>query len=285
MFKEVILAENAGFCFGVKRAVDTSLEAKKSSKENIYTFGPLVHNKNVINKLNGEGIYEVNDEGLQKVSSEDTIVIRSHGVAPQLMKKIKDTGAHVIDATCPYVTAIHKNIKKYYDLGYQIVIVGDEKHQEVIGSNGWCNNTAIITRDGSEINITADKVCIVAQTTEKISNLEKVKEAVSKQCKEVVTFNTICSATKERQKSAEETSKIVDVMLVVGSSTSSNTTKLYEICKKNCENTFFIDNSNEIPSWIMESNEVKKVGVTAGASTPDWIIQEVLDKLYSNLEK
>ncbi|NLM34865.1 MAG: 4-hydroxy-3-methylbut-2-enyl diphosphate reductase [Clostridiales bacterium] len=285
MFKEVILAENAGFCFGVKRAVDTSLEAKKSSKENIYTFGPLVHNKNVINKLNGEGIYEVNDEGLQKVSSEDTIVIRSHGVAPQLMKKIKDTGAHVIDATCPYVTAIHKNIKKYYDLGYQIVIVGDEKHPEVIGSNGWCNNTAIITRDGSEINITADKVCIVAQTTEKISNLEKVKEAVSKQCKEVVTFNTICSATKERQKSAEETSKIVDVMLVVGSSTSSNTTKLYEICKKNCENTFFIDNSNEIPSWIMESNEVKKVGVTAGASTPDWIIQEVLDKLYSNLEK
>lgn len=285
MFKEVILAENAGFCFGVKRAVDTSLEAKKSSKENIYTFGPLVHNKNVINKLNGEGIYEVNDEGLQKVSSEDTIVIRSHGVAPQLMKKIKDTGAHVIDATCPYVTAIHKNIKKYYDLGYQIVIVGDEKHPEVIGSNGWCNNTAIITRDGSEINITADKVCIVAQTTEKISNLEKVKEAVSKQCKEVVTFNTICSVTKERQKSAEETSKIVDVMLVVGSSTSSNTTKLYEICKKNCENTFFIDNSNEIPSWIMESNEVKKVGVTAGASTPDWIIQEVLDKLYSNLEK
>ena len=285
MFKEVILAENAGFCSGVKRAVDTSLEAKKSSKENIYTFGPLVHNKNVINKLNGEGIYEVNDEGLQKVSSEDTIVIRSHGVAPQLMKKIKDTGAHVIDATCPYVTAIHKNIKKYYDLGYQIVIVGDEKHPEVIGSNGWCNNTAIITRDGSEINITADKVCIVAQTTEKISNLEKVKEAVSKQCKEVVTFNTICSATKERQKSAEETSKIVDVMLVVGSSTSSNTTKLYEICKKNCENTFFIDNSNEIPSWIMESNEVKKVGVTAGASTPDWIIQEVLDKLYSNLEK
>ncbi len=285
MFKEVILAENAGFCFGVKRAVDTSLEAKKSSKENIYTFGPLVHNKNVINKLNGEGIYEVNDEGLQKVSSEDTIVIRSHGVAPQLMKKIKDTGAHVIDVTCPYVTAIHKNIKKYYDLGYQIVIVGDEKHPEVIGSNGWCNNTAIITRDGSEINITADKVCIVAQTTEKISNLEKVKEAVSKQCKEVVTFNTICSATKERQKSAEETSKIVDVMLVVGSSTSSNTTKLYEICKKNCENTFFIDNSNEIPSWIMESNEVKKVGVTAGASTPDWIIQEVLDKLYSNLEK
>lgn len=285
MFKEVILAENAGFCFGVKRAVDTSLEAKKSSKENIYTFGPLVHNKNVINKLNGEGIYEVNDEGLQKVSSEDTIVIRAHGVAPQLMKKIKDTGAHVIDATCPYVTAIHKNIKKYYDLGYQIVIVGDEKHPEVIGSNGWCNNTAIITRDGSEINITADKVCIVAQTTEKISNLEKVKEAVSKQCKEVVTFNTICSATKERQKSAEETSKIVDVMLVVGSSTSSNTTKLYEICKKNCENTFFIDNSNEIPSWIMESNEVKKVGVTAGASTPDWIIQEVLDKLYSNLEK
>lgn len=285
MFKEVILAENAGFCFGVKRAVDTSLEAKKSSTENIYTFGPLVHNKNVINKLSEEGIYEVNDEELRKVGNEDTIVIRSHGVAPQLMKKIQDTGAKVIDATCPFVTAIHKNIKKYYDLGYQIVIVGDEKHPEVIGSNGWCNNTAIITRDGGNIEINAEKVCIVAQTTEKISNLEKVKEVVSEQCKEVVTFNTICSATKERQKSAEETSKIVDVMLVVGSSTSSNTTKLYEICKRNCENTYFIDNSNEIPSWIMESDKVKKVGVTAGASTPDWIIEDVLDKLRNNMEK
>ncbi|HCW03115.1 MAG TPA: 4-hydroxy-3-methylbut-2-enyl diphosphate reductase [Clostridium sp.] len=285
MFKEVILAENAGFCFGVKRAVDTSTEAKKSSEDNIYTFGPLVHNKNVINKLSAEGINEVNDSSLVKVGKGDTIVIRSHGVAPQVMDKIKGTGAQVIDATCPYVSAIHKNIKKYYDLGYQIVIVGDEKHPEVIGSNGWCNNTAIITRDGSEIDITADKVCIVAQTTEKISNLEKVKDLVSKQCKDLVTFNTICSATKERQKSAEETSKLVDVMLVVGSKTSSNTTKLYEICKVNCDNTFFIDNSNEIPMWIMESENVKKVGVTAGASTPDWIIQGVLDKLYGNMEK
>lgn len=285
MFKEVILAENAGFCFGVKRAVDTSIEAKQSSKEKIYTFGPLVHNKNVINRLSEEGIFEVNDQGLQQVGNEDTIVIRSHGVAPQLMERIQGTGAQVIDATCPFVTAIHKNVKKYYDLGYQIVIVGDEKHPEVIGSNGWCENTAIITRDGSDIEISADKVCIVAQTTEKISNLEKVKEALSKQCKEVVTFNTICSATKERQKSAEETSKIVDVMLVVGSNTSSNTTKLYEICRKNCENTYFIDNSNEIPSWIMEGENVKKVGVTAGASTPDWIIQDVLDKLHSNMEK
>ncbi|NLZ49433.1 MAG: 4-hydroxy-3-methylbut-2-enyl diphosphate reductase [Clostridiales bacterium] len=285
MFKEVILAENAGFCFGVKRAVDTSMDAKKDSKENIYTFGPLVHNKNVIDKLSEEGIYVVNEDDLQKVGNGDTIVIRSHGVAPQLMKKIQDTGAQVIDATCPFVTAIHKNVKKYYDLGYQIVIVGDEKHPEVIGSNGWCDNTAVITRDGSEVEKLADKVCIVAQTTEKLSNLEKVKEAITKQCKEVVTFNTICSATKERQTSAEETSKKVDVMLVVGSKTSSNTTKLYEICKKNCENTYFIDNSNEIPQWIMEDEKVKKVGVTAGASTPDWIIQDVLDKLYSNIEK
>ena len=122
----------------------------------------MVHNKNVIDKLSEEGIYVVNEDDLQKVGNGDTIVIRSHGVAPQLMKKIQDTGAQVIDATCPFVTAIHKNVKKYYDLGYQIVIVGDEKHPEVIGSNGWCDNTAVITRDGSEVEKLADKVCIVA---------------------------------------------------------------------------------------------------------------------------
>lgn len=273
------MAENAGFCFGVKRAVDTSVHIDKNGSSNIYTFGPLVHNKNVTDLLKAKGINEVDITSLNKLSSGDTVIIRSHGVPPSVMEYIKATGAEVIDATCPYVSAIHKRIKKYYDLGYQIIIVGDENHPEVIGSNGWCDNTAIITKDGSNLNITAEKVCIVAQTTEKRTNLEKVEEIVSKQCQNVVTFNTICSATKERQTSAEETAKLVDAMIVVGSKSSSNTTKLYEISSKYCEKTIFAENSSEIPEWLFEDDNIRKVGITAGASTPDWIIEEVLDSI------
>lgn len=279
MFKEVIMAKNAGFCFGVKRAVDTSTDSKKYGDSRVYTFGPLVHNNNVIDYLKERGISKIDGSELSKLSSEDTVIIRSHGVAPAVMEKIKSTGAQVTDATCPYVSAIHKRIKKYYDMGYQIVIVGDKDHPEVIGSNGWCDNSAIITKDGSDQNISASKVCIVAQTTEKKANFDKVVEVVSKQCEEVVTFNTICSATKERQESAEETSKIVDVMIVVGSKSSSNTTKLFEICSKNCKNTIFVENSVEVPEWVFENEEIKKIGITAGASTPDWTIQEVLDAI------
>lgn len=284
MFKEIVMAENAGFCFGVKRAVDTSINTNKESKSKIYTFGPLVHNKNVTNFLNENGINEVDISTLNKLKEGDTVIIRSHGVAPDVMKLIESTGANIIDATCPYVSAIHKRIKKYYDLGYKIVIVGDENHPEVIGSNGWCDYSAVITKDGNNIAITSEKVCIVAQTTEKKTNLDKVQEAVSKQCDNVIVFNTICNATKERQKSAEETAKMVDAMIVVGSKSSSNTTKLYEISKKNCKNTIFVEDSSEIPEWVFEDDNIKKIGITAGASTPDWIINEVLDKISEHNE-
>jgi 4-hydroxy-3-methylbut-2-enyl diphosphate reductase len=279
MFKEVVMAENAGFCFGVKRAVDTSINTNNDNNSNIYTFGPLVHNKNVTDSLKDKGINQVDISNLDKLSSKDTVIIRSHGVATNVMKAIKATGAQVIDATCPYVSAIHKRVKKYYDLGYQIIIVGDENHPEVIGCSGWCDNSAIITKDGSNLFLTASKVCLVAQTTEKKANLDKVEAIVLKQCQNVITFNTICSATKERQTSAEETAKIVDAMIVVGSKSSSNTTKLYEISSKYCENTIFAESSSEIPEWIYENNNIKKIGITAGASTPDWIIEEVLDKI------
>ncbi|MBL4935319.1 4-hydroxy-3-methylbut-2-enyl diphosphate reductase [Clostridium sp. YIM B02515] len=279
MIKEVIMAENAGFCFGVKRAVDTSIDSNKDSNTNIYTFGPLVHNKNVTNNLKEKGINEIILSELNKLSSCDTVIIRSHGVTPKVMELIKSTGARVIDATCPYVSAIHKKIKKYYDLGYQIIIIGDENHPEVIGSNGWCDDSAIITKDGCNLNNLSQKVCIVVQTTEKKENFDKVVDIVSNKCSDVVTFNTICSATKERQASAEETSKKVDVMLVVGSKDSSNTTKLYEICCKNCNKTIFVESSSDIPEWIFRNEYINRIGVTAGASTPDWIIEQVLDKI------
>ncbi|ERI89865.1 4-hydroxy-3-methylbut-2-enyl diphosphate reductase [Clostridiales bacterium oral taxon 876 str. F0540] len=285
MIKEVIMAENAGFCFGVKRAVDTSIDLNNNNSTNIYTFGPLVHNKNVTSNLKEKGINEINISELNKLSSCDTVIIRSHGVTPKVMELIRSTGAKVIDATCPYVSAIHKKIKKYYDLGYQIIIIGDENHPEVIGSNGWCDDSAIITKDGSNLHDLTQKVCIVVQTTEKKENFDKVVDIVSGKCCDVVTFNTICSATKERQTSAEETSKKVDVMLVVGSKDSSNTTKLYEICRKNCSNTIFVENSCDIPEWVFDNKNITKIGVTAGASTPDWIIEQVLDKIDGTTDK
>lgn len=282
MAREIIVAKNAGFCFGVKRAVDITLDYKKKEGKNTYTLGPLIHNEDVVKRLRSQNIQEINRRDLDKLGPGDAVVIRSHGVGPELIREIEKTGATMIDATCPYVASIQKKVQKYHAKGYQIIIVGDKDHPEVIGINGWCGNTAIITKDGSDLPELPPKVCIVSQTTEKLDNYGKVVEIVSKKCSEVLTFNTICSATKERQESADELSKIVDLMIVIGGKHSSNTKKLYEICKRNCENTLFIENSSELPDWALKDQGIGKIGITAGASTPDWIIKDVIDKLRNS---
>jgi len=282
--KKIIVADHAGFCFGVKRAVDISLNIKKQDGGSVYTLGPLIHNDDVVNFLKAQGISQISIDDLCRLGEKDAVVIRSHGVTPETLKRIKRTGAQVIDATCPYVASIQLKVKKYHAKGYQIIIVGDKNHPEVIGINGWCGNTAIVTRDGTDLGSLPDKVCIVAQTTEKLSNFEKVVEAASKSGTEVLTFNTICSATKERQGSADEVSKKVDLMIVIGGKNSSNSKKLYDICRTNCTSTIFIENAGELPDWVTESKDIETVGVTAGASTPDWVIQEVLARLEKGLE-
>lgn len=279
MGKEIILAENAGFCFGVKRAVDQAIATGENCNTRVYTLGPLIHNNDVVNYLRNKGIDTIEMEDVNKLHETDVVIIRSHGVGPSIIEAIKIKGATVIDATCPYVSHIHKKVKSFYDQGYKIIVVGDKSHPEVIGINGWCNNEAIITKDGSEIEKLPPKVCVVSQTTEKQEIWQKVLFKLSVLTKELVAFNTICSATEARQKSAEDISKAVDVMFVIGSKTSSNTNKLFEICKKNCANTFFIENSTEIPQWVIEDINLKKIGITAGASTPDWIIKEALLKM------
>lgn len=280
--REIIFAEKSGFCFGVKRAVDTAIEAREKYDKDIYTLGSLIHNNDVVSFLKAKGIYPVEIEDLDSLKQNDVIIIRSHGVPKNIIDLLNSKGIIVIDATCPFVSNIHEKVKKYSELNYDIVIVGDEKHPEVIGINGWCNDKAHISKDGDNLKNLKAKVCVVSQTTEKLSNLQEVVSKVVKISKEIAVFNTICSATSERQKAANKLSKKVDCMVVVGGKQSSNTTKLYEICKNNCKSTIHVENSGEIPDEIIKNKNYLKIGVTAGASTPDWIIEEAIDKMSEN---
>ena len=277
--KKIVLADNAGFCFGVKRAVDIAISTKKEQHKKIYTLGQLIHNNDVVKYLESNNIHAVDIKDIDKLNKGDIIIIRSHGISPDIIKLVKNRDVIIVDATCPFVAKIHEKVKEYSEKGYQIIIVGDKDHPEVIGINGWCNNKAIISKKGENLDYIAEKVCLVAQTTEKQENWEKVFEAVSKKAKDVIPFKTICSATEIRQKKAEELSKNSDAVVVIGGHHSSNTTKLYEICKNNCENTIHVENSGEIPDELYKGKNNIIIGVAAGASTPDWIIKEAINKM------
>ena len=278
----IYLADKAGFCFGVKRAVQEALKVKSANDKNVYTLGPLIHNNDVVNYLKEKDIFPVELDEIDKLKAGDIIIIRSHGVPLSTTKILEDKGLVIVDATCPFVSSIQHIVKKHYDLDYKIIIVGDKFHPEVMGINGWCEESAIITKDGTGLENLNNKICVVAQTTEKQKNWEKVFSEIVKNCKEFIGFNTICRATSERQNCAEELSRKVDMMVVIGGKNSSNTTKLFEICSENCKNTIHVENSSEIPLEITNEN-IKNIGVTAGASTPDWIIKEAILKM--NQEK
>ncbi|MDS0524537.1 bifunctional 4-hydroxy-3-methylbut-2-enyl diphosphate reductase/30S ribosomal protein S1 [Clostridium sp. SHJSY1] len=273
----VKLADNAGFCFGVQRAVEEALKIQKEYNRKIYTLGPLIHNNDVVNFLEENNIYAIGLDNLDNLIKEDVIVIRSHGVGKDTIKELENRELIVINATCPFVTNIQRKVQKFSEQGYGIVILGDEKHPEVIGINGWCNNDAIITKDGSLPTDLPKKICAVSQTTEKKENWDKTVSNLNGKSEDILTYNTICLATEERQRSAEKISKEVDAMIVVGGKNSSNTTKLYQIAKANCSNTIHVENSSEIPEEYIKNNKFKKIGITAGASTPDWIIREVIN--------
>lgn len=278
----IYLAEQSGFCFGVKRAVQEALKVKEDYNKRVYTLGPLIHNNDVVDFLKNKDIYPIELKDIGTLCPGDVIIIRSHGVPLAVREQLEEKKLVVLDATCPFVSNIQHIVRKHYKLGYKIVIIGDPTHPEVIGINGWCDNMATITRDGCEITDFKGKICVVAQTTEKQETWEKVLSEIVKNSKEFTGFNTICKATSKRQQCALELSKNVDMMVVIGGKNSSNTTKLYEICSENCENTIHVENSDEIPMELINDN-TKSIGVTAGASTPDWIIKEAISKMsYEN---
>ena len=280
----VFLAENAGFCFGVKRAVDEAIKTQKQYNKKIYTLGPLIHNGDVVKYLEDNNIFAIDMNNLDTLNKGDVILIRSHGVSKKTFDDLNEKGLIIINATCPFVTNIQQKVNKFSHEGYKIVILGDEKHPEVVGINGWCNNDAIITKDGSFNENLPNKICVVSQTTEKEENWDKTIDNLSKESiDELKSFNTICAATEERQKSVYDLSKKVDFMIVVGGKHSSNTTKLYQIAKENCPNTIHIENASELPKDLLENKNIKNIGITAGASTPDWIINEVVELMEGDI--
>lgn len=278
--RKVKLAKNAGFCFGVQRAVEEAIRIQKEYMKKVYTLGPLIHNNDVVKYLEEHHIFAIDLKDIDTLKKGDVIVIRSHGVAKNILELLESKELVVLNATCPFVSNIQKKVDKFSSEGYDIIILGDKNHPEVIGINGWCKNKAIITDGKSPLptNLPKGKICVVAQTTEKLENWNKTIENLKNvQVEELVTYNTICSATNVRQESVEKLSKEVDAMIVIGGKNSSNTTKLYEIAKSNCKNTIHIENSSELPEEYINNLNFKKIGITAGASTPDWIIREVIN--------
>ncbi len=273
---EILVAKEAGFCFGVKRAIDLALKTNEDQIK-FNTFGEIIHNKQVVSMLDDLGIHAIED---LKSIQYNTIFIRSHGVPKKFYEEAQALGLQIIDGTCPYVKKIHKLAEKYSQLGYAIIIIGDENHPEVMGIKGWSEGPVYVVNSKeavSSIPKEIKKACVVAQTTITEEKWEQVLSEVQTHIIDLVIENTICEATRVRQQAAEELSRDVDMMLVIGGKHSSNSIKLYEVCKKNCKNTYHIETINEIQ--MINFVNCDKIGITAGASTPDWIINEILNAL------
>lgn len=274
---EVIVAKNAGFCFGVKRAVDKVYELINDKKENIYTYGPIIHNESVVADFESKGVKIINN--LEEAANVPTgyVVIRSHGVSREEYEGIKACGHEVVDATCPFVKKIHNAVSAASDEGKHIIIIGDKNHPEVCGIKGWANGpVSIIKTDEEAENFEShdgDKIFIVAQTTFNYKKFEYLVEKISKKRYDISCLNTICNATHDRQEEAMRIAKNVDAMIVIGGKHSSNTQKLFEICQSQCENTYYIQELVDLD--LNDLKSIGSVGITAGASTPNKIIEEV----------
>ena len=282
----VELAKTAGFCFGVKRAVDTVYQQIEQYRgEKIFTYGPIIHNEEVIKDLRSHGVEVLNDEEELKTADADVVVIRSHGVAKYIYDILEERGITCVDATCPFVKKIHKIVAEKSAEGSYIVIVGNGEHPEVQGIRGWAGEQVTVVQkqedaERFELPDKDQKVCIVAQTTFNYNKFKELVEIISKKRYDIVVLNTICNATKERQTEARQIAARVDAMVVIGDKRSSNTQKLFEICKEECLNTYYIQTLDDLD--INQLRSVESVGITAGASTPNKIIEEVQNNVRIN---
>jgi 4-hydroxy-3-methylbut-2-enyl diphosphate reductase len=284
---EIILAEKMGFCFGVKRTVNETQKLVDQNLTNAVTFGPIIHNNDVISYFNEKGItYVDNLEELKKKIKDrkiDTVVIRTHGIRKDILEEIKKLNLKVINGTCPYVTKVHKIVEKMSREGYPILIIGKADHPEIIGVTGYIENNVpyFIVKDEEDLNqidfSKIKKIVVVSQTTEKIEKVQKIVSKLISFIPEVRYFKTICYATDENQDAVHKLAPNVDIMIVIGGKNSSNTKKLFEIAKKYCNRSYHIENEKELDiNWF---NYEDKVGITAGASTPEWVINKVINKI------
>ena len=275
----VKVAESAGFCFGVRRGVNLVYEQTETPGK-IYTYGPIIHNEEVVSDLEKKGVRVV--ERLEELDTlpKGRMIIRSHGVSRQIEETMREKGFEILDATCPFVKKIHRIVSEYSKDGYHIVIIGNANHPEVEGIRGWCDpkDTTIIetVEDAENFSLYEKrKVCVVSQTTFNNNKFEKLVEIIQKKCYyiDICILNTICNATFERQSEARKLAKESQAMIVIGGKHSSNTQKLFEICKEECNNTYYIQTLEDLDTTGFGGLE--HVGITAGASTPNNIIEEV----------
>lgn len=282
---DVKVAKTAGFCFGVKRAVETVYEQiEKFNDTRIYTYGPIIHNEEVVKDLKSKGVDVIHDEEELKKLDSGVVIIRSHGVPKRIHDLLEERGLQCVDATCPFVKKIHRIVEKESKAGKHIVIIGDENHPEVQGIRGWSENevTVIKTEEQAQAFFASSEsgICIVSQTTFNYNQFKYLVEIICEKNYNVSVLNTICNATKERQTEAESIAKEVDVMIVIGDKHSSNTQKLFEICNNACANTYYIQTLDDLN--VNQLKSVQTVGITAGASTPNNIIEEVQNNVRIN---
>ena len=279
---EIKVAESAGFCFGVNRAVD--MVNKLADDGNfVSTLGPIIHNTQVVNELAEKGVTVVNEP--DEAEKDRTLVIRSHGVSRDVYSFLRDKDISYVDATCPFVTKIHKIVSKQSEEGKTVLIAGDSEHPEIIGIMGHCSGEVYTFQNERELEDLVEKypelrdkeVCVAAQTTFDVEEWKKCLKILKKVCTKSIFFDTICNATSQRQIDAYELANTSDVMIVIGGRHSSNTNKLYDICRKSCERTYLIETAAELEHISFREDD--KIGITAGASTPASIIKEVLDRM------
>ncbi len=282
----ITLARNAGFCFGVRQAVNKVYELADIKKGPVYTYGPIIHNEAVIQDLEKKGVRVIQSfEELDKLE-KGTVVIRSHGVSKDVYDRLEQAGFALEDATCPFVLKIHEIVREFSEDGYEIVIIGNNSHPEVEGIRGWCSpqhTTVVSSREDAE-NYTLKQgkmACIVSQTTFNYKKFQELVEIIRKKgyINSIRVLNTICNATEERQNEARLLAENSDMMVVIGGKSSSNTQKLYEICKEECANTYYIQTAADLDAKLhpdlIQTGCIDNVGITAGASTPKNIIEEV----------
>jgi (E)-4-hydroxy-3-methyl-but-2-enyl pyrophosphate reductase len=272
---KIFLADKAGFCFGVKRAINTAYEA--AGKGRIFCFGPLIHNPQEVERLRRAGIETMED--FSTLEPGDSLVIRSHGVPPRVLDEAREKGLTIIDLTCPFVGKAQRDAEALSKEGYQVIVVGEKKHPEVQSILGYAGDDSVVLEtvddvDGAELR---PRIGVVAQTTQSYSNFSEIVLKLLRLSRELKVFNTICSSTKERQEAARVLARRVDVMLVVGGRNSANTTRLASLCRQEGKPAYHIEVADEIrPEWL---EGITSIGVTAGASTPDWVVDGVLERL------
>jgi 4-hydroxy-3-methylbut-2-enyl diphosphate reductase len=273
---EILVARSAGFCFGVKRAINMATECAEGVDSEIYTYGPIIHNPQVVKKLEGARVFT--KKRLEEMEA-CTVIIRSHGAKIEDFNVAQDKGLKIVDATCPFVKKSQEIVSRLTQEGYSVIVVGEKNHPEVQGVISYGSDDILVAASAEELKgmPTKTKIGIVAQTTLSITTLQKVTSFCLTKASEVKVYNTICDATIIRQRESEEIATMVDCMLVVGGRNSANTNRLANLCRTIQPNTRHIEVAEEIKKeWF---NGVARVGVTGGASTPSWLIEEVLTKI------